>query len=96
MANDVAAAGFVDATGDAALAWNAGLACREAADGPIYGTQMVVIEGIEEAHQPERPEVAERLTEGEGLRPDARERFRVRVSRQEHRARQHDPCRDAA
>lgn len=57
----VAATGFVDATGDAALAWNAGLACREAADGPIYGTQMVVIEGIDEAHQPERPEVAARL-----------------------------------
>jgi flavin-dependent dehydrogenase len=57
----VVATGFVDATGDAALAWNAGLACREAADGPIYGTQMVVIEGIDEAHQPERPEVAARL-----------------------------------
>ena len=55
------AAGFVDATGDAALAWTAGLACREAADGPIYGTQMVVIEGIDEAQQPTRPEVAERL-----------------------------------
>ena len=57
----VAATGFVDATGDAALAWNAGLPCREAADGPIYGTQMVVIEGIEEAHQPAREEVAARL-----------------------------------
>jgi len=57
----VAATGFVDATGDAALAYNAGFACREAADGPIYGTQMVVIEGIEEAHQPDRPEVADRL-----------------------------------
>ncbi|TMI99665.1 MAG: FAD-dependent oxidoreductase [Alphaproteobacteria bacterium] len=57
----VAATGFVDATGDAALAWNAGLACREAADGPIYGTQMVVIEGIDEAHQPDRPNVAARL-----------------------------------
>jgi flavin-dependent dehydrogenase len=57
----VSAAGFVDATGDAALAWNAGLPCREAADGPIYGTQMVVIEGIDESHQPERPEVAARL-----------------------------------
>jgi len=57
----ISAAGFVDATGDAALAWNAGLACREAADGPIYGTQMVVIEGIDEAHQPERPDVAARL-----------------------------------
>lgn len=57
----VAATGFVDATGDAALAWNAGLACREAADGPIYGTQMVVIEGIDEANTPERPDVAARL-----------------------------------
>ena len=55
------ATGFVDATGDAALAWTAGLACREAADGPIYGTQMVVIEGIDEAQQPTRPEVAEGL-----------------------------------
>src|SRR3954468_24868594 len=57
----VAATGFIDATGDAALAYNAGLACREAEDGPIYGTQMVVIEGIAEAHQPDRPEVAARL-----------------------------------
>jgi flavin-dependent dehydrogenase len=57
----VSATGFVDASGDAALAWNAGLSCREAADGPIYGTQMVVIEGIDEAHQPDRPEVAARL-----------------------------------
>jgi ribulose 1,5-bisphosphate synthetase/thiazole synthase len=57
----VAATGFVDATGDGAVAWNAGLACREAADGPIYGTQMVVIEGIDEAHTPERPDVAARL-----------------------------------
>jgi hypothetical protein len=57
----VSAAGFVDATGDAALAFNAGLACREAADGPIYGTQMAVIENIDEAQQPERAEVASRL-----------------------------------
>jgi flavin-dependent dehydrogenase len=57
----VSATGFVDATGDAALAWNAGLACRESAEGPIYGTQMVVIEGIDEAHQPDRPDVAARL-----------------------------------
>src|SRR5262245_26431831 len=35
----VSATGFVDASGDAALAWNAGLSCREAADGPVYGSQ---------------------------------------------------------
>jgi flavin-dependent dehydrogenase len=57
----LSATGFVDASGDAALAWTAGLPCREAADGPIYGTQMVVIEGIDEAHQPTREECAARL-----------------------------------
>jgi flavin-dependent dehydrogenase len=56
----LAATGFVDATGDAALTWQAGFACREHAAGPIYGTQMVVLEGIEEAHQPAREEVAQR------------------------------------
>jgi flavin-dependent dehydrogenase len=56
----LAATGFVDATGDAALTWQAGFACREHAAGPIYGTQMVVLEGIDEAHQPAREEVAQR------------------------------------
>jgi flavin-dependent dehydrogenase len=56
----LAATGFVDATGDAALIWQAGFACREHAAGPIYGTQMVVLEGIDEAHQPAREEVAQR------------------------------------
>jgi flavin-dependent dehydrogenase len=54
------ATGFVDASGDAALAWQAGFACREHAGGPIYGTQMMVIEGIDETHQPSRAEVAQR------------------------------------
>src|ERR1044072_4792738 len=57
----VAATAFVDATGDAALAWNAGLACRESAEGPIYGTQMCVIEGIDECNASERPDVAARF-----------------------------------
>jgi flavin-dependent dehydrogenase len=56
----LAAAGFVDATGDAALTWQAGFACREHADGPIYGTQMMVLEGIDEAHQPSREEFTQR------------------------------------
>jgi flavin-dependent dehydrogenase len=59
----VAATGFVDASGDAALAWTAGLPCREPADGPIYGTQMVVIEGIDETQTPTRAECAVRLKE---------------------------------
>src|SRR5205807_6875503 len=54
------ATGFVDATGDAALTWEAGFACREHADGPIYGTQMMVLEGIDEARQPTREEFTAR------------------------------------
>lgn len=59
----LAATGFVDASGDAALAWQAGLPCREAADGPIYGTQMMVLEGIDEARQPTREALTAHLAE---------------------------------
>jgi flavin-dependent dehydrogenase len=52
--------GFVDATGDAALTWEAGFPCREHADGPIYGAQMMVLEGIDEARQPARDELTAR------------------------------------
>lgn len=44
----VRANGFVDASGDAALAYQAGFPCQEP-EGPIYGTQMMVLEGIDEA-----------------------------------------------
>ncbi|HUN53172.1 MAG TPA: FAD-dependent oxidoreductase, partial [Candidatus Sulfotelmatobacter sp.] len=44
----VQATGFVDASGDAALAYGAGFACREPAK-PIFGTQMIVLEQIDEA-----------------------------------------------
>jgi len=56
----LSATGFVDASGDAALAWQAGLPCREADEGPVYGTQMLVLEGIDEANLPTREELAER------------------------------------
>jgi FAD-dependent oxidoreductase family protein len=59
----LAATGFVDASGDAALAWGAGLECREPAGGPIYGTQMFVLEEIDETRQPTREEVVSRLRE---------------------------------
>ena len=48
----VIADGYVDATGDAAVAWNAGLPCRESDIGPLYGTQLVALERV---HAP-RPE----------------------------------------
>src|SRR5262249_11286718 len=56
----LSAAGFVDATGDAALTWEAGFPSREHADGPIYGTQMMVLEGIDEARQPDRAQLTAR------------------------------------
>lgn len=59
----VQADGFVDATGDAALVWQAGLDCREPAEGVIYGSQMIVIENFEEAHRPSRDEVSQKLRE---------------------------------
>ena len=55
--------GIVDASGDAALAWLAGLSCREAADGKIYGTQMIVLEHINEDKYPAREEITARLFE---------------------------------
>src|SRR5580704_17425501 len=55
----VRAHGFVDATGDAAVVWQAGLECQEPAEGVIYGSQMIVIENFEEAHKPSRPELSQ-------------------------------------
>ncbi|MGE0653024.1 MAG: FAD-dependent oxidoreductase [Alphaproteobacteria bacterium] len=62
----VSAAGFVDASGDAALTWEAGFECRENADGPLFGTQMVVLEGVDEASHPARPEMLALLREKGG------------------------------
>lgn len=44
----VSAAGFIDATGDAALAWTAGLPVREAEGVSIQGTQMIELEQVDE------------------------------------------------
>jgi 2-polyprenyl-6-methoxyphenol hydroxylase-like FAD-dependent oxidoreductase len=57
------ATGFVDATGDAALTWQAGFACRESASRQVYGSQMVVLEHIDEASHPTRDEMAARMKE---------------------------------
>ncbi|WP_413114474.1 FAD-dependent oxidoreductase [Streptomyces sp. CY1] len=56
----VAAPGFVDATGDAALAWEAGLPCR-LPERTIYGSQQLVLEHLREEHQPGREELADRV-----------------------------------
>jgi hypothetical protein len=48
----VRADGFVDASGDAAVAWHAGLAVREP-EAAQWGTQMIVLEGFDEEAIPE-------------------------------------------
>lgn len=58
----ITATGFVDATGDAALAWLAGLPCR-VPDVPIYGTQIVVLENLNEEHKPTPDDYSHRLRE---------------------------------
>src|ERR1700761_7726892 len=52
----VSASGFVDASGDAALTWQAGLPCWEPSR-PIYGSQQVIVENLDEAHKPEAGEI---------------------------------------
>ncbi len=59
----IEADGFVDSSGDAALVWQAGFACREPADYRVFGTQMVVLENIDEAAQPSKQEISARMKE---------------------------------
>jgi 2-polyprenyl-6-methoxyphenol hydroxylase-like FAD-dependent oxidoreductase len=57
----VRADGFVDATGDAAVVWQAGLDCQEPAEGVIYGSQMIVIEDFDPGGAPSREAMSERI-----------------------------------
>ncbi len=52
----VGAAGYVDASGDAALTWEAGLPCW-VPERPIYGSQQVIVENLDENHKPEMGEI---------------------------------------
>jgi hypothetical protein len=56
----VRAGGFVDASGDAALTWEAGLACR-VPERTIWGSQQIRLENLREEHRPEPAELAERV-----------------------------------
>jgi hypothetical protein len=60
---EVRAQGFVDASGDAALAWTAGLPCREPENATVFGTQMVILENIDETKQPTKQEISARMQE---------------------------------
>jgi hypothetical protein len=57
---DVTATGFVDASGDAALAWEAGLPCR-LPEREIYGSQQLVVEHVDESRRPDAEELAARI-----------------------------------
>lgn len=57
----VAATGFVDASGDATVAWNAGLPCQEPAEGIVYGSQKVVLEGVIEDDYPSPAQLREAI-----------------------------------
>jgi len=52
----IAAHGFVDASGDAALTWQAGLPCW-VPERPIYGSQQVIVENVDERHKPDWGEI---------------------------------------
>lgn len=52
----VRAEGFVDASGDAALAWEAGLPCR-IPERTIWGSQQVRVENLRPEHRPEPAEL---------------------------------------
>jgi hypothetical protein len=52
----VGAEGYVDASGDAALTWQAGLPCW-VPERPIYGSQQVIVENLDETHKPEAGEI---------------------------------------
>jgi hypothetical protein len=52
----VRAEGFVDASGDAALTWQAGLPCWQP-ERPIYGSQQVIVEHVDESHKPDPGEI---------------------------------------
>ncbi|MGH1331757.1 MAG: FAD-dependent oxidoreductase [Paracoccaceae bacterium] len=60
---EVEAAGWIDSSGDAALAWQAGFECREPETNGVFGTQMVVLENINEDKQPNRDIIGARMKE---------------------------------
>jgi hypothetical protein len=52
----IQAEGFVDASGDAALTWQAGLPCW-VPERPIYGSQQVIVENVDENRKPDAGEI---------------------------------------
>ncbi|MFC7051005.1 FAD-dependent oxidoreductase [Emcibacter nanhaiensis] len=59
----LSAQGFIDATGDAALTWQAGFDCRVHKNGQVYGSQMLIIEDFVDDKRPSWDEMAARIYE---------------------------------
>ena len=59
----ISASGFIDASGDGALAWQAGFDCRVHKHGQVYGSQMLVIEDFDESKKPTWDEMGARIAE---------------------------------
>lgn len=59
----IRANGFVDASGDAALTWQAGLDCRVQKHGQVYGSQMLVIEDFDDSRKPDWDTMAARIAD---------------------------------
>jgi len=59
----IRANGFIDASGDAAVTWQAGLDCRVQKTGQIYGTQMLIIEDFDDSKKPDWDTMAKRIAE---------------------------------
>ena len=57
----ITATGFIDATGDAAITWEAGFDCRMHKHGQIYGSQMIVIEDFDDSKKPSWDQMAARI-----------------------------------
>ena len=57
----IRANGFVDASGDAAVTWQAGLDCRVQKSGQIYGSQMLIIEDFDDSKKPDWDTMAKRI-----------------------------------
>jgi hypothetical protein len=56
----VKAAGFIDATGDAALTWEAGLPCQ-VPERTVWGSQQIRLEGLKEGFAPTAAELVDRV-----------------------------------
>ncbi|WP_163264684.1 FAD-dependent oxidoreductase [Chelativorans alearense] len=61
----IRAQSYADCSGDAALMYRAGFACREPVE-KIYGSQQAVIEGIGDGEPPSREELAARIEKKAG------------------------------